>query len=59
MAYTEEMIGFWVWRSGRKAHRIESVINGQLITNCGRWLRTEGWKISNYYGHSHCFQCDL
>lgn len=44
MAYTEELISFWVWRNERKAHLVESVINGELVTNCGKHLRTEGWQ---------------
>lgn len=50
MAYTEDLIGDWVQRtegSGEDSeilHKVESVIDGELVTNCGRRLKRPGYE---------------
>lgn len=58
--YSEELIGQWVWRPGSKGHSVESVVNGELVTNCGRRLRRDGYRL---FSEAHrypvfCSQCE-
>lgn len=59
--YTDELIGQWVKRLGRKRHKVESVINGELVANCGRRLRVEGYEAvmppEAYRVVLYCSQC--
>lgn len=58
--YSEELIGEWVgnYSSTRKIHKVESVINEELITNCGRRLGTWGWEpIAFPVSNMLCKQC--
>lgn len=55
--YSDDLIGKWVAKADRKAHKVESVINGELVTNCGRRLSAEGW-TADHIGSSYlCAQC--
>lgn len=47
MPYTDELIGHWVQRTegqDSQLHKVESVIDGALVTNCGRRLTREGYE---------------
>ena len=59
--YTEKLISQWVHRAGRQRHKVESVINGELITRCGRRLSVPGWSLSLVAGPDDlfCRQCGV